>query len=331
VNFNKKISRPLFIWEKKLKAAGLEKELGETETSLETQIGNTPLIRLRRVVGYLPKSIKVYAKAEHLNPGGSVKDRAALAMILAGEKSGELTKDKTILDATSGNTGIAYAMVGASRGYRVALTLPKNASLERKRILQLYGAEIIETDQMNGTDGAQIAAKELAAKYPDKYFYPDQYNNEANWKMHYETTAPEIWQQTGGKITHFLAGLGTTGTFVGTSRRLKEFNPKIQAVSMQPDSPLHGLEGMKHLETAIVPGIYDASLADKNVEVATEDAQAMTRRLAREEGLFVGVSAGANVFAALSLAREIKGDAVIVTILCDGGAKYSSDRFWDEN
>ncbi len=296
---------------------------------LEASIGDTPLIRLRRVTKDLPENIEVYAKAEHLNPGGSVKDRAALAMILAGENSGELTKDKTILDATSGNTGIAYAMIGAARGYKVTLTLPKNASSERKRILKLYGAEIIETDPMNGTDGAQIAAKKLAAEQPDKYFYPDQYNNKANWKAHYEASATEIWQQTNGRITHFVAGLGTTGTFVGTTKRLKELNPNLQAISMQPDSPLHGLEGMKHLATAIVPGIYDANLADDSVEVATEDAQEMTRRLAREEGLFIGISAGANVFAAIRLAKKLKESAVVVTILCDGGGKYLSEDFWD--
>lgn len=297
---------------------------------LEAAIGNTPLVRLRRITEDIPANVEIYAKAEHLNPGGSVKDRAALAMILAGEKSGELTKDKIILDATSGNTGIAYAMVGAARGYRVTLALPKNASLARKRILKLYGAEIIETDPMNGTDGAQIVAKELARQYPDRYFYPDQYNNEANWKAHYATTAPEIWWQTHGRVTHFVAGLGTTGTFVGTSRRLKELNPSLQAVSVQPDSPLHGLEGMKHLETAIIPGIYDAELADKDLAVETEDAQRITRRLAREEGLFVGVSSGANVSAALRLAQELKTDAVIVTILCDGGGKYLNEDFWGE-
>ena len=301
-----------------------------SKSFLEAAVGNTPLIRLRRVTKDLPENVEVYAKAEHLNPGGSVKDRAALAMILAGEQAGELTKDKTILDATSGNTGIAYAMIGAARGYKVALTLPKNASAARKRILKLYGARIIETDPMNGTDGAQIAAKELVKQFPDRYFYSDQYNNEANWKAHYATTAPEIWQQTERRITHFVAGLGTTGTFIGTTRRLKEFNPNLRAISMQPNSPLHGLEGMKHLETAIVPGIYDANLADENVEVATENAQAMTRRLAREEGLFVGVSSGANVFAALRLARQLKEDAVIVTILCDGGGKYLNENFWDE-
>ncbi len=303
----------------------------ETENhSLEARIGSTPLIRLRSVTKDLPANVEIYGKAEFMNPGGSVKDRAALAMILAGEKSGQLTKNKTILDATSGNTGIAYAMIGAARGYKVALTLPKNASAARKRILKIYGAAIIETDQMQGTDGAQIKARELAREFPDKYFYPDQYNNENNWQAHYATTAPEIWRQTNGAITHFLAGLGTTGTFIGTARRLKEYNPNIRTISMQPDSPLHGLEGMKHLETAIVPGIYDAKVADENTEVATEDAQEMTRRLAREEGIFVGVSAGANVFAALRLAKKLKENAVIVTILCDGGGKYLNESFWDE-
>lgn len=297
---------------------------------LEAAIGNTPLIRLRSVTRGLPANVEVYAKAEHLNPGGSVKDRAALAMILAAESSGELTNDKTILDATSGNTGIAYAMIGAARGYRVTLTLPKNAGDARKRILKLFGAEIIETDQMSGTDGAQIAARELAAKFPDKYFYPDQYNNPANWQAHYSTTAPEIWRQTNGRITHFVAGLGTTGTFVGTTRRLKELNPELKAISMQPDSPLHGLEGMKHLETAIVPGIYDPHLTDRNIEIGTEDAQGMTRRLAREEGLLVGVSSGANVLAAVRIASELNDVAVIVTVLCDGGGKYLDEPFWNK-
>lgn len=297
---------------------------------LEASIGNTPLVRLRQITKDLPANIEVFAKLEFMNPGGSVKDRAALAMILVGEKSGALTKDKTILDATSGNTGIAYAMIGAARGYKVALTLPKNASPERKRILKIYGAEIIETDPVNGTDAAQIVAKELAAKYPDKYFYPDQYNNEANWKAHFATTAPEIWWQTHGRITHFVAGLGTTGTFTGTTKRLKEFNPFLEAVSVQPDSPLHGLEGLKHLGTARVPGIYEEEIADQNIEVATEDAQEMTRRLARKEGIFAGISSGANVFAAVQLAKQLKDEAVIVTILPDGGGKYLSESFWDE-
>ncbi|MGD9562679.1 MAG: PLP-dependent cysteine synthase family protein [Pyrinomonadaceae bacterium] len=297
---------------------------------LEAAVGNTPLIRLRSVIRGLPDGVEIYAKAEFMNPGGSVKDRAALAMILAGEKSGELTSEKTILDATSGNTGIAYAMLGSARRYPVTLTLPKNASAARKRILKLYGAEIIETDSRQATDGSQIVARELVAKYPEKYFYPDQYNNEANWKAHYATTAPEIWWQTHGLVTHFVAGLGTTGTFVGTARRLKEFNPEVRAISIQPESPMHGLEGMKHLDTAIIPGIYDATVADENQTVSTEEAQSMTRRLAREEGLFVGPSSGANVFAAIRLAREIGRDAVIVTILCDGGSKYMHEEFWNE-
>jgi cysteine synthase B len=265
-----------------------------------------------------------------MNPGGSVKDRAALAMILAGEQSGELTKDKILLDATSGNTGIAYAMIASARGYRVTLALPKNASEARKRILRLYGAEIIETDPMSGTDGAQRVARNLFESHPGQYFYPDQYNNEANWKAHFATTAPEIWRQTGGRVTHFVAGLGTTGTFVGTSRKLKEFNPGVKAISFQPESPIHGLEGMKHLATAIVPGIYDANLADESFTVTTEDAQAMTRRLAREEGLFVGPSSGANVFAAIEVARNLTSNSVVVTILCDDGGKYVNEDFWNE-
>jgi S-sulfo-L-cysteine synthase (O-acetyl-L-serine-dependent) len=296
---------------------------------LSRSIGHTPLIRLRSVTSDLPAEVEVYVKAEHLNPGGSVKDRAARAMILAGERAGKLRPGQTILDATSGNTGIAYAMIGAARGYPVALCLPKNASPERKRILSIYGARIIETDPMQGTDGAQVKAREIAAREPGQYFYPDQYNNEANWRAHYETTAPEIWEQTQGRITHFLAGLGTSGTFMGTARRLKEYRAGISMISMQPDSPLHGLEGMKHMQTAIVPGIYDSALADENVEVETEEAQLMTRRLAREEGLFVGVSSGANVHAALRLARALPPASVVVTILCDGGGKYLSEHFWE--
>lgn len=298
-------------------------------TSLESAIGGTPLIRLKKVATGLPDGVEVYAKAEHLNPGGSVKDRAALAMILAGEKSGDLKRSKTILDATSGNTGIAYAMIGAARGYHVTLTLPKNAGRERKRILRLYGAEIIETDEMCGTDGAQIVAKELAAKHPDKYFYPDQYNNDANWKAHYETTALEIWRQTNGRVTHFLAGIGTSGTFVGTTRRLKKFKPRLVSVAMQPATAVHGLEGMKHMETAIRPGIYDPALADINVQVETEDAWLTTQKLARDEGLFVGPSSGANVYAALQLARNLKPGAVVVTVVCDTGSRYLSESFWN--
>ena len=290
--------------------------------SLESYIGNTPLIRLRNVSRNLPSGVEVLVKAEHLNPGGSVKDRAALAIILAGERSGRLQAGQTILDATSGNTGIAYGMIGAVRGYPVTICLPKNASQQRKQILRSYGVELIETDPLQATDGAQAVARELFATEPEKYFYADQYNNPANWRAHYESTAPEIWEQTAGRITHFIAGLGTSGTFVGTSRRLKELNPAIQVISMQPDSPFHGLEGLKHMATAVVPGIYDPQLADENVAVATEAGRQMAGRLAREEGLLVGASSGANVFAALRLARSLPTGSVVVTILCDGGEKY---------
>jgi cysteine synthase B len=298
--------------------------------SLADAIGNTPLFKLVHVTETLPEGVEVYAKAEHMNPGGSVKDRAALAMIQAGIASGALTREKTLLDATSGNTGIAYAMLGASLGYRVALCLPKNASIERKRILRAYGAQIIETDPLAATDGAQIMARELAAKHPESYFYPDQYNNDANWQAHFNTTGVEVWEQTQGRITHFIAGVGTTGTFVGTVRRLKKFNPDVRGVIMHPDSPMHGLEGMKHLETAMVPGIYDPTLPDEHVEVATEDAQEMARQLARREGLFVGVSAGANAHAALRLARTLSAGSVVVTVLCDSGSRYLGDGFWEE-
>ena len=291
-------------------------------------IGRTPLIRLKSIVEKVPQGVEVFAKAEHLNPGGSVKDRAARAMILEGEKSGKLKAGKTILDATSGNTGIAYAMIGAALHYPVTVCLPKNASLERKNILKIYGAEIIETDPLQGTDGAQASAKALAAEFSEKYFYPDQYNNDANWRAHYETTALEIWEQTQGRITHFIAGIGTSGTFVGTTRRLREFNSSLKAVSIQPDSPMHGLEGMKHMATALVPGIYDPGLADEEVEVSTEDAQETARRLAKQEGLFVGVSSGANVFAALRLARNLPKGSVVVTILCDSGSRYMGEEFW---
>ena len=297
---------------------------------LESQIGNTPLLSLRRVTRGLPMEVEILVKAEHLNPGGSVKDRAALAMILDGERSGRLYPGKVILDATSGNTGIAYAMIGAARGYSVTICLPANASIERKRMLNVLGAETVETDPMHGSDGAQVVAREMAALDPAKYFYPDQYNNDANWRAHYEGTGEEIWQQTEGRITHFVAGLGTCGTFTGVGRRLKELNPSIRLISMEPDSPIHGLEGLKHLPTSKMPGIFDPTLADETVEVETEAAQAMTRRLSHEEGLFVGVSSGANVVAALALAHRLPRDSVVVTILCDGGERYLSERFWFE-
>jgi len=297
---------------------------------LESQIGNTPLLALHRVARGVPQGVEVLVKAEHLNPGGSVKDRAALAMILDGERSGRLYPGKVILDATSGNTGIAYAMIGAARGYSVTICLPANASVERKRMLQVLGAETIETDPLQGSDGAQVVAREMATLDPGRYFYPDQYNNDANWRAHYQGTGPEIWEQTAGRITHFVAGLGTCGTFTGVGRRLKELNPAVRLISMEPDSPIHGLEGLKHLPTSRMPGIFDPTLADETVEVETESAQAMTRRLSREEGLFVGVSSGANVVAALELARGLPAGSVVVTILCDGGERYLSERFWSE-
>lgn len=290
--------------------------------SIESSIGNTPLIRLRSLTRELFGRVEVLAKAEHLNPGGSVKDRPALWMILDGERSGRLLPGMTILDATSGNTGIAYGMLGAARGYGVTICIPKNVSQQRKRILRSFGVELIATDPLLSTDGAQQMARELFAKEPEKYFYPDQYNNQANWLAHYESTAPEIWTQTEGRITHFITGLGTSGTFVGTARKLKELKRNVRAISMQPDSPLHGLEGLKHMGTALVPGIYDPTLADENVEVSTEDAQQMTHRLAQEEGLLVGISSGANVFAALLLAQSLPEGSVVVTILADGGERY---------
>ena len=291
-------------------------------------IGNTPLLSFRRICQSV-SPVKIYAKAEWYNPGGSVKDRAALNMIVDGENRGLLHPGKTILDATSGNTGIAYAMIAAERGYKVKLCLPSNASIERKQSLIAYGAELILTDPHEGTDGAQRHAKQLVQDEPDRYFYPDQYNNDANWRAHYETTAPEIWRQTGEQITHFVTGLGTSGTFMGTTRRLRELNPSIKCISMQPDGPLHGLEGLKHMETALVPGIYDPALADGQVEVATEEAQQMVLRLAREEGFLVGVSSGANLVAAMKVAATLR-EGVVVTIFCDSAAKYLSESFWQD-
>jgi cysteine synthase B len=300
--------------------------------SLLERVGNTPLLRLERVVHGFP-NIEFYAKAEWFNPGGSVKDRAALRMIREGERSGALRPGRILLDATSGNTGIAYAMIAAAKGYRVKLCLPASASEERKRILKAYGVELVITPGDEGSDGAIRRVREIYQEAPDKYFYPDQYSNPANWQAHYDTTAMEIWAQTRGRVTHFVAGLGTSGTFVGTSRRLKEWNPALRAISVQPDSAFHGLEGLKHMPTAIVPAIYDPSVADENVLVRTEDAQELVRRLAREEGILVGVSSGAALAGCLAAAREIPRDepAVIVTIFPDSGDKYLSERFWDED
>jgi S-sulfo-L-cysteine synthase (O-acetyl-L-serine-dependent) len=292
-------------------------------------IGRTPLVRLYRFERETP-GVELYAKAEWQNPGGSVKDRAAARMILDGEASGALTRDKIILDATSGNTGIAYAMVGAARGYRVTLCLPDNASLERKLMLRALGAELVLTNPLEGTDGAIREARRMHAAEPDRYFYPDQYNNDGNWRAHYDTTAPEIIEQTSGRLTHFVAGLGTSGTFVGTGRRLRRFNPNIKLISFQPDGPFHGLEGLKHMESAIVPGIYDPSLADEDLRVKSERAYDLVRRLAREEGLLAGISSGAALAASLDVARRLD-TGVIVTIFPDGAEKYLTDSFWTAN
>ena len=304
-------------------------------TQLE-RVGNTPLLRLERISASVPGA-QILGKAEWANPGGSVKDRPALNIVLEAERNGQLA-GRTLLDATSGNTGIAYAMIGAARGFPVKLCMPANVSFERKRILKAYGAEIVFTDPNDGSDGAIRKAQELAASEPDKYFYADQYSNDANWRAHYQTTASEIWEQTEGRITHFVATLGTSGTFMGCTRRLRELNPGIKCISLQPDSPFHGLEGLKHMATAIVPKIYDPSLADEDHGISTEAAYAMLKRLAREEGLLVGISSGAAVVGAFELAQRLEnsgwiaenGEAVIVTILCDSADKYLSERLWEE-
>jgi len=300
----------------------------QESSSLMELIGRTPLLRLSRV-GIVKPDVEIFAKAEFLNPGGSVKDRTAASILRDAERQGRLRPGTIILDATSGNTGIAYAMIAAARGYPLMLCLPDNVTVERKRTLQAYGAELILTDPMEGTDGAIREARRRQAAEPDRYFYADQYNNDANWRAHYETTATEILEQTDGRVTHFVAGLGTSGTFVGVSRRLREYNPGIHLVSVQPDSPLNGIEGLKHMETAILPGIYDPSLADEDVRITTERAQALTRRLAAEEGLLVGVSSGAALAASLDLASRIS-EGLIVTIFPDSGTRYLSERFWSE-
>jgi S-sulfo-L-cysteine synthase (O-acetyl-L-serine-dependent) len=311
-------------------ASGLGETLGHT---LLERIGNTPLLRLDALSRDLP-GVTLLGKAEWYNPGGSVKDRAAANIVEEARRTGALPAGKILLDATSGNTGIAYAMLGAAEGFPVTLCMPENVSRERKQILQGYGANIIYTDPGDGSDGAIRMARQLAGQHPDQYFYADQYSNDANWKAHYNTTANEIWQQTQGRVTHFVAMLGTSGTFVGTTRRLKELNPRLQCISLQPDSSFHGIEGAKHMASAIVPKIYDAKLADRNLEIATEDAYAMARQMSRSAGLLVGISAAAAVVGSLKIARELplrKADeAVIVTMLCDSGEKYLSERFWTE-
>jgi len=300
--------------------------------SVLQRIGNTPLLRLERIGRDFP-NIEFCAKAEWFNPGGSVKDRAALSMIQGGLETGKLSAGKTIIDATSGNTGIAYAMIGAALGYPVALCLPDSASHERKRILAAFGAEMIITPGDEGTDGAIRRVQKVVAGDPEEYFYPDQYSNPANWKAHYRGTANEIWEQTAGRITHFVTGLGTSGTFIGTTRRLKELNPAIRCISLQPDAAFHGLEGWKHMPTALRPAIYDSELADENLEVSTEGAYHLVKRVAREEGLLLSPSAGAALLGCFEVAKNIpKGQsAVMVTVFADSGTKYLSERFWDEH
>ncbi len=295
--------------------------------SVPELVGNTPLLRLSRVTAHLPSTVEIYAKAEWFNPSGSIKDRPALNIIRAAEASGLLTRDKILLDSTSGNMGIAYATLGAALGYRVRLVIPENVSPERIGILRALGAELILSSPLEGSDGAIREARALAAAEPDTFFYANQYNNPANWQAHFFSTGPEIIAQTEARVTHFVAGLGTSGTFMGTGRALRVFNPEIRLVAFQPDSPFHGLEGLKHMASAIVPGIYDSTLADENLTVSTEDAHAMTRRLAREEGLFVGISAGSAVVAALRVAEQLSA-GVVVTVFPDAGYKYVSDRFW---
>ncbi len=292
-------------------------------------VGASPLLRLRRVVSRNPR-VEVYAKGEFQNPGGSVKDRAASSILRAAERSGRLRPGATILDATSGNTGIAYAMIAAARGYRLKLCVPDNVTSERKRILRTFGAELVLTSPMDGSDGAIREARRMNEADPGRYFYADQYNNDANWRGHYETTGVEILEQTGGRITHFVAGLGTGGTFMGVGRRLRERSADIQLISVQPDSPLHGIEGLKHMETAIRPGIYDPRLADEDVRVSTERAQDLTRRLAKEEGILAGVSSGAALAACFDLAERID-EGVIVTVFPDSGTRYLTERFWEEH
>jgi cysteine synthase B len=297
----------------------------EGPRTLESLVGNTPLLDFQRITAHLPENVKVFAKAEWTNPGGSVKDRAALNIIRTAEEQGKLRAGMTLVDSTSGNTGIAYAMIGAARGIKVKLFLPSNVSQERIAILRAYGVELVFTDPLEGSDGAIRAVRDLVAHDPHAYFYADQYNNPANWQAHYNTTGVEIWEQTAGNVTHFVAGLGTSGTMVGTGRRLKDFNAGIKVIALQPDSPFHGLEGLKHMPTAIKPGIYDEQLADQNVGISTEDTYTMAHRLAHEEGLLVGISAATAMVGSLKVAEEsaARGEsAIIVTLFPDSATKY---------
>jgi S-sulfo-L-cysteine synthase (O-acetyl-L-serine-dependent) len=306
---------------------GVPERLGR---SVLERIGNTPLIRLVRIPRNL-QGVQVLAKAEWFNPGGSVKDRAAANIVLEAIDAGELPHGRDLLDSTSGNTGIAYAMIGAAVGFGVTLCMPSNVSVERKRILNAYGAKIVYTDPAEGSDGALRKARQMYAADPARYFYADQYSNDANWRAHYETTGNEIWRQTEGRVTHFVAMLGTSGTFVGTARRLKELNPNIRCISLQPDSSFHGIEGAKHMATAIVPRIYDPALADADLGISTEAAYEMVRRLARQEGVMAGISSGAALVGCLKVAESAPRGSVIVTLFPDSGDKYLSEKFWDEN
>jgi len=327
------MNQPFNMLDGAIPAYAEEAETPRPGLTLLERIGNTPLLRFDQLTRHLP-NVTLLGKAEWHNPGGSVKDRAAANIVAEGRRTGRFVSGKTLLDATSGNTGIAYAMLGAAEGFPVSLCMPRNVSDERKKILAAYGANILYTDPGEGSDGAIRLARELATKHPDKYFYADQYSNDANWQAHYHGTANEIWQETFGRVTHFVTMLGTSGTFMGTTRRLKELNPAIRCISLQPDSAFHGIEGAKHMATAIVPKIYDGKLADENLEIATEDAYAMARRISRECGLLLGISAAAGVFGSLKIAESVRLrkdlPAVIVTILCDSGDKYLSERFWTE-
>jgi cysteine synthase B len=300
-------------------------------SNLLSLIGKTPLIHLPSLTADMP-GIEIYGKAEYFNPGGSVKDRPAMNMIRDGECSGKFDKTKTLIDATSGNTGIAYAMICAAKGYKTKIVLPSNASHERKRILQAYGAEIVYTDPAEGSDGSTRKVREIVASDPGRYFYPDQYSNPANWQAHYEGTGPEIIEQTGGRLTHFIASMGTSGTFVGVTRRLHRDLPGVHCYSAQPSTGFHGLEGLRNMNATMVPAIYDPNLAEENLWLETEDAYKMVKRLAREEGVLVGISAGGNVSASLAVARRLhaaKQPGYIVTVLCDSADKYLSESFWD--
>lgn len=304
------------------------------DRSLDSLIGNTPLLSFRRITAHLPHDVQIYAKAEWANPGGSVKDRAASNIIRQAELVGLLQPGMTLVDSTSGNTGIAYAMLGAAKGYKIKLFLPQNASPERIAILRAYGAELVLTDPLEGSDGAIRAVRELVEAHPHEYFYADQYNNPANWQAHYHTTGAEIWAQTEGTVTHFVAGLGTSGTLMGTGRRLKDYNPHVRVIALQPDSPFHGLEGLKHMPSAIKPGIYDEDFADQQLGITTEATHEMARRLAHEEGFLVGISAATAFVGSLQVAEDLasRGESgVIVTLFPDGASKYLSESFWQQN